>query len=49
MTLIRKSMKATSLATGLMLLGSALAPFASAAVYVCIYLGGGWFACFRLQ
>ena len=45
MKLIHKSMKATSLVTGLMLLGSALAPFASAAIYLCVYLGGGWFAC----
>jgi hypothetical protein len=49
MTLIRKSTKAAGLVTGLLALGTALAPFASAAIYLCFYLGGGWFACIRVQ
>jgi hypothetical protein len=49
MTMIRKSMKTTGLMTGLLLLGSVLAPFANAGHVVCYDLGHGMYLCYWPQ
>jgi hypothetical protein len=48
MTIILKSLRASGLMTGLMLLGSAWTPLANAAGH-CYYLGFGWWLCYVPQ